>query len=191
MYEFYNVKKTLPTLKLVHNALQDDIKYSGSKNLLKKWLSRLGLCWKSTGDNKRVLVERKAVMSQRLAFYARKGILKERGFKQLVWGWSFSGHSLHNEDVLKRSGYAWSSFAVQPRATLDCSTRWIMPRISRRSFANLQSIMFNKNIHREVNAADFRKWITEKLLPNLKCLCAIVMANDKFSLCSDREISDV
>jgi len=61
-------------------ALREDVKFTGSSWLLRKTLRKLGFTWKTTRDNRKVLVEKPHIVAQLLAFYANKKRLEENGF---------------------------------------------------------------------------------------------------------------
>ena len=61
-------------------ALREDIKYTGSSWRLRKPLQKLSFTWKSTRDNRKVLVEKPHIVAQRLAFYANTKRVEENGF---------------------------------------------------------------------------------------------------------------
>jgi len=78
--ELYSVRRQLPTLTKLHAVLKADISYPGSKSHLRTTLAKIGFTWRKTVDNRKVLVERPAVVAQRLAFYEKRQKLIQEGF---------------------------------------------------------------------------------------------------------------
>ena len=79
-HEFYVHRRQLPTLKNLHEVLKAEIDFPGSKWLLQQILKKLGFTWRRTETNRKVLMEKPSVVSQRMTYYARKKDLEERGF---------------------------------------------------------------------------------------------------------------
>jgi len=80
VHEFYKHRRILDTLNTLLRALREDIKYTGSSWLLRKTLRKLGFTWKSTRNNRKVLVEMPHIVAQRFYFYANNKCLEEKGF---------------------------------------------------------------------------------------------------------------
>ena len=75
--ELYTVRK--PTPKTLHAILVVDLSFPGSEDTLRKLLSQLGSRWKKTCNNRKILVDRPNIVSQRKAFYAFKKEFEDRG----------------------------------------------------------------------------------------------------------------
>ena len=69
--EFYTIRRQLPTLKSLHEVLKTDVDFPGSLNLLRKERLNIGYRWKRMKDDRKVLVEKPAIICQRLTFYNR------------------------------------------------------------------------------------------------------------------------
>ena len=80
VHEFHTVRRQLPTITSLHAALKEDIGYPGSKTLVRHTLLKLGFKWKRTNSNRKVLIEKPSVVSQRLKFYKRKKELEDARF---------------------------------------------------------------------------------------------------------------
>lgn len=74
--EFYTHGRVLPTLKKLHGVLREEIHYPGSRETLRKILKELGFGWRRTSDNRKMLMEKSAVLTARLKFHERKQELK-------------------------------------------------------------------------------------------------------------------
>jgi hypothetical protein len=81
IHEFYTVRRQLPTLRNLHTVLKNDITFPGSVSTLGKEVRQLGFRWKRTSNNRKVLVEKPSIVSQRLSYYMRKKELEDLGFK--------------------------------------------------------------------------------------------------------------
>ena len=78
--EFYTHRHQLPTINNLLSVLKTDINYPGSREHLRQTLRKLGFAWKRTSDNRKVLIEKSAIIAQRLAFYGRKKELDDKGY---------------------------------------------------------------------------------------------------------------
>jgi len=78
--KFYSVRRQLPTPTKLHAVLKADISYPGIKSHLRTTLAKIGFTWRKTFDNRKVIVERPAVVAQRLAFYEKRQKLIHEGF---------------------------------------------------------------------------------------------------------------
>jgi len=76
--EFFNVRQ-LPTLTKLHAVLKADITYPGSKSHLRTTLAKIGFTWRQTIENRKVLVERPAVVVQCLPLHEKRQKLIQEG----------------------------------------------------------------------------------------------------------------
>lgn len=58
IHEFYTVRRQLPTLKQLHQALKEDMNFPKSKSFLRKLVKQLGFRWKRCQSYRKVLIER-------------------------------------------------------------------------------------------------------------------------------------
>ena len=80
VHELYTVRRQLPTFTNLNADLKEDISYSGSHSSLRHTLLKFGFKWQNTNDNRKVLIEKPSVVSQRMKFYKRKKELEDVGF---------------------------------------------------------------------------------------------------------------
>ena len=177
----------LPTLKTLHSALVADISFSGSVETLRKLLIQLGFRWKKTCDSRKVLVERRNIVSQRLSFYARKREFEDRclDFVYVDETWVDTCYTVTK---------CWQGEGT-PGVIPPCNRgqRIIVVHAgNRRGFipgANLayKAKSTTGDYHSEMDGRNFTKWLEEKLLPNLEEPSAIVLDNtSNHSMRADR-----
>ena len=75
----YEEKKVLPTLSNIREMLIRKIEYSGSLTTLSKVLKGLGFSYKRCSQNRKVLMERPDVVSQRIRFLRQIKSFREEG----------------------------------------------------------------------------------------------------------------
>ena len=185
VHEFYNHRRILPTLNNLLRALRDDINFTGSSWLLRKTLRKLGFSWKSTRDNRKVLVEKPHIVAQRLAFYANKKRLEENGYTLVFVDETWIDTSF----TAKR---CWQS-VDQPGPIPPCNRgqRLIVVHAgSHDGFIEGADLVYKAtsrtgDYHSEMNDNNFTKWLLEKLLPNLKRPSAIVLDNASYHSMQD------
>ena len=184
--EFYTVRKQLPTLSNMHVALQADINFPGGKSTLRKILRQMGFRFRKTTTNRKVLVERTSVVSQRLQFYRRRKELLEAGFKLV-----------YIDETWIDTAYCAKSCWQGPTtsgviAPCNRGQRLIVVHAGcRDGFIPGAQLIYKASsssgdYHSQMDGGNFTRWI-QQMLPNLDCPCAIVMDNASYhSIQTDR-----
>ena len=187
VHDFYTVRRQLPTLINLHSVLKTDIDYPGSITTLRKTVRKLGFRWKKTNDNRKVLVEKPSVVSLRLNFYRRKKELENLRFELVYVDETWI-------DTAYCAKHCWQG-PDTPGVIPPCNRgqRLIVVNAgSKKGFIPGAQLIYRASSstgdnHREMNGANFTKWIEQQLLPNLDCPCAIVMDNASYhSMQTDR-----
>ena len=178
--EFYTVRRQLPTLKSLHEVLKTDVDFPGSLNLLRKEVLNLGYRWKRTKDNRKVLVEKPAIICQRLTFYNRKQDLEQKGFRLVYIDETWI-------DTAYTAKQCWQSKDTDGvLSPCNRGQRLIVVHAgSEDGFIPGARLIYKAALstgdyHNEMNAKNFTKWLEEMLLPNLDGPSAIVMDNASY-----------
>ncbi|CAK1595891.1 unnamed protein product [Parnassius mnemosyne] len=188
IHEFYSVKKEIPTIPKLLSILKEDIDFKGERETLRKLLHKIGFRYKKTKSNRKVLCERNDVVAWR-ATYLQKIKENERGEKRpVIYLDETYIHSSHS------TGKCWQG----PEEDGDLEpvskgNRWIIIHAGgEKGFVENALLVFKSNTkygdyHDEMNSINFKKWVYEKLLPNLHEPSLIVMDNAPYhSICVNR-----
>ena len=73
----YSERRILPTLSNIQTAMQEDIGYRGSKNILRKYMWQLGFTYRKSQTNRKLLMERGDVVLSRIRFLRKIRQLRE------------------------------------------------------------------------------------------------------------------
>ena len=71
--------RILPTLSYIQTAMQEDIGYTGSKSILRKYMRQLGFTYKKSQTNRKLLMERGDVVLSRIRYLRKIRQLREAG----------------------------------------------------------------------------------------------------------------
>ncbi|XP_063897313.1 uncharacterized protein LOC135118660 [Helicoverpa armigera] len=188
VHEFYTIKKEIPTIPKLLNILRQEINFTASRETLRKVLRKIGFRYKKTQSNRKVLIERNDISAWR-AGYLQKIKLNECGEKKPV---IFLDETyIHSSHTV---GRCWQSDNVDGALNpVSKGNRWIIVHAGgEMGFVENALLVFKSNTksgdyHDEMNNTNFKKWVTEKLLPNLQTETIIVMDNAPYhSICINK-----
>ena len=180
IHEFYTQRHQLPTLSNLLTVLRGEINYPGSRWHLHQTLLRLGFAWKKTVDNRRFLIEKPSVVEQRLRFYSKRKELEGQGY-----------NFVYVDETWIDSAYTakrcWQGENM-PGALPPCNRgqRLIVVHAgSKNGFIRGAQLVYKAasatgDYHHEMNGQNFKKWLEEKLLPNLHSPSSIVVDNASY-----------
>ena len=173
--EFYTVRKQLPTLRNLHQELTKDIKFPGSIETLRRMMHRLGYRWKKTKDNRKVLVERPNIVALRLAFYRWKKELEDIGYEIVYTDetWRDTAYTAkkcwQGDDT---PGIIYPMHRGQRIIVVHAGGRQgFIPG----ALLTYKAASRTGDYHSEMDGENFKKWVEERLIPNLDQPSAIVM----------------
>ncbi|XP_053395641.1 uncharacterized protein LOC128555879 [Mercenaria mercenaria] len=180
IHEFYTYSRQLPTLKNLLTVLKTEIGFPGSRWLLRKTLRKMGFVWKRTTDNRKVLIEKPSIVRQRLAFYAKKKELEDKGYCLVYMDETWI-------DTAFTAKRCWQRDDL-PGVIPPCNRGQrllVVHAESRNGFIKGAQLVYKASsssgdYHHEMNGQNFTKWLKEKLLPNLHSPSAIVMENASY-----------
>lgn len=178
---FYTVQKEVPTLRKLLAVLKNDINFEGSHELLRKILISIGFKYKKCLSNRLALTERTNIASKR-EFYLKQIIENRKLPKELQKNIIYLDESYIHESY--KVTKCWQALNI-PGIQQDVSKgkRWIIVHAgSEKGFVPNALLLFSgknkqEDYHSEMNAQNFTKWVTEKLVPNLTESSIIVMDN--------------
>lgn len=178
---FYTVQKEVPTLRKLLAVLKEDLNFDGSHEHLRQILLAIGFKYQKCQTNRLALIEKPVIAAKR-EFYLKhiraNRELPEELKKNIIY---LDESYIHESYKVTK---CWQAINT-PGVRLDVSKgkRWIIVHAgSEKGFVpNALLIFTGKNkqedYHSEMNAQNFTKWVTEKLLPNITEPSIIVMDN--------------
>lgn len=177
IYNFYINDKTVPTVSKLLPKLKDAINFNGGSTSLKIILRDMGFKWKKTRNNKAVLQERHDIREQRVSYLRAIKKYREEG-RPLIYEDETYIHSTHTRPK------NWSDDKTSGLlAPISKGPRLIIVHAGGRAgFVPGAFLMFKSNrktgdYHHEMNADNYQKWITEKLIPNLPPRSVFIIDN--------------
>lgn len=176
IYEFYTIRRQLPTLTSLLLALQSDL----SRITLQESLRRLGYSWKTIKNNRIVLKENPDLVNLRLQYFQKKAKLECRGF-ELVYIDETWIHSAYCAKICQQGptteGVITRCNRGQRLIVLNAGNRnGFIPN----ACLIYKALATTGDYHGEMNGNNFTKWLTEMVLPNLNEPSAIVMDNASY-----------
>ncbi|KAG6456377.1 hypothetical protein O3G_MSEX009708 [Manduca sexta] len=176
--EFYVVRKEAPTLRRLLVALKKDINFVGGRESLHLILHKLGYNYKKCKNQRKILIERHDIVAWRAKYLHEIKLIRESGMPIVYFTESYIPTTL-NHSNLESDNEAGVSKAV---AT---NKRYIIVHCGGKNglVPNTLSI-YNDNdrekrldFYDPMNKENFKKWMLEKLIPNLNKPTCIVMDN--------------
>lgn len=188
IHEFYSEKKEIPTIPKLLNTLRGDINFKGGRETLRNLLKKIGFRFKRTQSNRKVLCERNDVAAWRASYLQKIKDNERQNTKPVVYLDETYIHSSHS------SGKCWQGPEEEgDLEPVSKGPRWIIVHAGgEEGFVKDGLLVFKSNTksgdyHDEMNSNNFKKWLNEKLLPNLDRPSLIVMDNAPYhSICINR-----
>lgn len=181
IHSMYTVRKEIPTMRKILAAAKVDLNYTGSETTLRKIIKNdLGYQFKRCYQKRLALIERPQIQAWRAKYLRR---MKEndslddnkRPVIYLDETW------IHAHYTVKKCWQTATDVGV--RRNDSPGRRWIIVHAgSETGFVDNALLMFKADTktgdyHDQMNAENFTKWLTEKLLPNIPRNSIIVMDN--------------
>lgn len=177
IHSFYVVKKEIPTINKLWLELKSDIDFKFSRTTLRRVLKSMGYKYKKCQSKRKVLMERSDIAAWRAKFVLR--MRKNRNEKRPV---------IYLDETYIHATYhlqkCWQSTEEPGLLTSDSTgARWIIAHAGGKTgFVNNGLLLFksktkSSDYHDDMNASNFMRWMTEKVIPNLPSNCIVVMDN--------------
>lgn len=181
IHEFYSVRKELPTLTKLLHEMRREINFKGSRTTLWRIIKEMGFYFKKCRSKRKVLMERFDIAAWRHRYLEE--LRNNRFGKQqpVVYLDETYIHATYC------AGKCWQSQSEEGvLATESKGPRWIIVHAGGEMgfIPNAQLIFKSQSqaadYHNEMNRDNFKKWLEEKLLPNLPPQSIIVMDNASY-----------
>lgn len=171
-------RKTLPTVNAILNEIRspNSIEFKGKKTTLKVILKEMGFRWRKCTDNRALLMERTDIVAQRINFLRKIKCFREEG-RDIVYTdetYVNAGHTVSK---------CWQTNQIGLSVPFNKGERMILVHAgSKNGFISGAKLVFKAksttgDYHNEMNFENFKKWLQEKLLPNLQPNSVIVLDN--------------
>ncbi|XP_050299213.1 uncharacterized protein LOC126738106 [Anthonomus grandis grandis] len=170
-------EKTVPRLKTVHAKYIADTGYQGCKKTLHKEMHKIGFRWKKCRSNQRVLMEQQPIRLLRIEFLKKMRQYREEG-RNIVYMDETYIHSTHTH--LK--GWSDNSLEGIKKPTGQGPRLIIVHAGGEDSFVPNAYIRWKSNstsgdYHHDMNYDNYKKRVSDNLIPNLKQRSVVVIDN--------------
>ncbi|KAG8268245.1 hypothetical protein J6590_108454 [Homalodisca vitripennis] len=177
---FYLIEKQLPTLKGIQEKMRSDINFTGSKSSVSRILRRMGYKWRKTKTNKKILMETQDISYKRFVFL--KKISQYRAEQRAI---IYTDESYIDSTHVSKKG--WSDDSTAGLAVpLSKGNRLIFLHAGgEMGFIKDCLVMWQANhrkgdYHDNMNHENYKKWLTEKLIPNLPPRSVLIIDNASY-----------
>lgn len=177
IYEFHRTEGQRLTLKTLLSVLKDKIGFNGEIWALRQVLKQLAFRWKKAPDNRKFLIEKHEIREQRVRFIRAVQQYRREG-RPIVYTDETYVHGSHTKP------HSWS----------DDSNRGLLTPISKGQYAIIvhagnddgfiegamlifKSGQKSGDYHDSMNFTNYKKWLEEKLIPNLPPKTVLVIDN--------------
>lgn len=171
----------MPTLRTLLPVLKEELGFDGSREHLRKILHALGFKYKKCKTERSALIEKPYIAAKReqfLKIMVQNRMLPEELRKDVVY---LDESYVHTSYKIKKCWQSINTSGVSQNVSKG--KRYIIVHAgSEKGFIPNALLIFsgrnkNEDYHSEMNATNFTKWVTEKLIPNLPDACIVVMDN--------------
>ena len=173
-------RKVLPTVKTLLRELRspDSINFKGGRETLRKLLKQKGFTWRKCSSNRRILMERSDVVAQRINFPLQIKKYRDEG-----------RHIVYTDETYVNGGHtvskSWQSDEIGLNVPFNKGERMIIVHAgSKDGFIPGAKVHVvykagssTGDYHKEMNFENFRKWLENQLLPNLKPNSVLILDN--------------
>lgn len=168
--------KVLPTVPALHQILREKIDYKGGQEHLRQELHRLGFTWKRVASNRKLLIERSDIVTLRAQFLRKIKQLRATGRPIVYMDETYiqAGHSPNK---------CWQSAEIQHHVPFSKGERIIIVHAgSADGFVKGADLIFKSksksgDYHDDMNFENFKRWLENKLIPNLPANSILVIDN--------------
>lgn len=171
----------MPTLKNLLPVVREDLGFQGGREHLRKILISLGFKYKKCQSERTALMEKPYIAAKRekyLKIIMDNRRLPEELQKEIIY---LDESYIHQSYKLKK---CWQSINITGvREKVSKGKRYIIVHAgSSKGFVPNALLIFsgknkNEDYHSEMNNRNFKKWVEEKLIPNLPNSSIVVMDN--------------
>lgn len=181
VHNFYLTEKCLPSVRNVLIKAKRDLNFSGSRTSLWNILRSIGFRWRNTKNQRKVLVEQHHIQHWRFKYLQEIAKYRLEG-RPIVYTDETYIHSTHTV----KKGWESDGKSANPRLPLSKGGRVIIVHAGGEMgfIANCltmwKSTQNTGDYHGDMNFANYKKWLIEKLIPNLPPRSVLVIDNASY-----------
>lgn len=180
IHEFYAVRKQVPTLKTLLTELKKDIGFTGSREYLRLLLHSMGFKYKKCRNQRSILKERSDIVVWRESYLDEIKEARDKNMPLVYLDETYIHTSLNHAKC-------WQS-ENEPGVSKSVSTgkRYIIVHAGGPSgFVPNALLIYNDkekkaDYHDSMNRKKFKKWVLQKLIPNLSEPTCVIMDNARY-----------
>lgn len=177
IHNFHITNKTLPTVEKLRTKLRSDINFKGSERSLRRIIKNLGFKWRSTENNRKVLIEKSNIRLQRIN-YLQKIEEYRRENRPIIYSDETYVHATHT------TSKQWSDGSAKGlKKPISKGQRVVIVHAgSEAGFVPNALAMFKSgsksgDYHDDMNFDNYQKWLRTQLIPNLPARSVLVVDN--------------
>lgn len=178
---YYTVRKEVPTTRKLFATAKEELNITCSLETFRKLLHAIGFSYKKCASNRKGLIEKTHIAAKRENYL--HSIMSNRNLPV-----ELQKNIIYLDESYIHASYkvtkCWQSLKVKGvQQDVSKGKRWIIVHAGgANGFVPNALLIFSgrnkqEDYHSEMNAANFTKWVTEKLIPNLNEPSIIVMDN--------------
>lgn len=174
--DMISTMKVLPTTTTILKVLREKIDYRCGEGHLRQDLLRIGFKWRTVASNRKLLIEKPSIVNLRVQFLRKMKEVREAG-----------RHIIYTDETYVHAGHAaakcWQADDVQYHVPYNKGERLIIVHAGgQHGFVNGARLIFRSktksgDYHDEMNFNNFKRWLEEKLIPNLSANSVVVLDN--------------
>ncbi|XP_012135354.1 uncharacterized protein LOC105661841 [Megachile rotundata] len=182
IYDFYTIMKVMPTGNKLLSAIQEKIDFPWAVTSLYRLLKRMGFTWKKTHSIRRVLVENPNIVGLRSKYLEAMEYHRNQN-KSIV----YIGETCVDNIACFHQCWEGQDNLKTTKITNPPHRCNIVHAAGKDGFIKGTDLIFEScsttdDYRRQMIAANFEKWFTEKLLPNIPPKSVIVMGDIPYHL---------
>ncbi|XP_052756778.1 uncharacterized protein LOC113512254 [Galleria mellonella] len=179
LQEFYAVRKEVPSLKRLLAALKESINFVGGRESLRLLLHTLGYKFKKCRNQRTILMERYDIVAWRDRYLQEIKDVRKSGMPVVYLDESYIHTSLNQAKCWQSENEPGGSKSVAK------GKRYVIVHCGGKTgFVPNALLIYNdkekKDFHDAMNTVNFKKWVLDKLIPNLHEPTCIVMDNARY-----------
>ncbi|XP_065210548.1 uncharacterized protein LOC135838729 isoform X1 [Planococcus citri] len=174
---YFEDKPRVPSLRKLLPVLQENIKFPYKKETLRKILHKMGYQWKKCGARTKLLIEKPEIVQWRGKYIKQIREYRREG-RPIFY---IDETCINNNSTFKKSRQ--SEFSEGVIVDTSSKNRLILVHaVSEHGLLQGSELLFEANstkgdYHGQMDSANFKKWVSEKLIPSLPPKSVIVMDN--------------
>lgn len=175
--DFYVTEKQVPTLRRIHRKFAEEYNYSGSRESLRKVIRKMGFRWRKTRTNRKLLMEKPDIQHMRLNFLRTMKRYRNEN-RPIIYMDETYIHSCHtNQKSWADSSNEGLHKPVSKGQMLVIVNAGGESGFVKNAYLRYKPIIKTGDYHDAMNYDNYKKWLQEKLIPNLPPNSVLVIDN--------------